>query len=127
MTTKMVMVPAELLEELEVARNGLNVFADGVGVELDLRDFTGVMWKLANTEWEEVTIQTLDIDWSGIDPVFTCAAMDADGDVYVYEEAPTPDCVQWDFGMNTRWKKHSADNSSDVLWHRSLTTRPEGE
>lgn len=70
---------------------------------------------------------TLNINWSVIDKKWNFAAMDENGEIYLYELEPACDSFCWmyvDYTDSVEITNIFPDIDKDVNWETSLTERP---
>ena len=79
----------------------------------------------------KVTLIPLDIPWKHIVGIWKYAAMDENGDVFLYDDKPylAEGTKVWQQTSGYRWfvDQHLNINTDGINWETSLTVRPEGE
>ena len=82
-------------------------------------------WSVYRTKPKEY--KKLNIPWQFIKPVFKYAAMDNDGDIWVYEFTPVFESCGWDWRAGELAKLNVLEiDTTDVIPEHSLAERPEG-
>lgn len=121
----------------------IKAWADGAEIQCHCEDYgwidTSYPWWWADIDYriKPKEQKKLNIPWELIKPEFTQAAMDENGDVYVYTEYTISydSCEgQWRFTEFRDYLSHQSYcidalviDTDGIDWKESLTLRPEGE